>query len=447
VVENYVDRPHLITKLDQRLQRPLTLVSAPAGYGKSVLVGTWLEASSRPSAWLSLDKGDNDLRLFLSYFLTAIQSCSGTEFSNAVRETLAMVNALTLPPMSILSGTLINEIDRIEKPFILALDDFHLIEDESVLDLVAQVLYHPPKPMHLVLISRRDPLLPISSMRAKNLMREIRTQDLRFNEIETATFLTQVLGAQVDSSTAAAVEKKTEGWVTGLRLAALSMRHRGSIDPRLIEPEADAQYVMEYLFAEVFSRQPPEIILYLLGTAILDRFCGPLCEAVCAPGVEPFTCEMGGWEFIAWLKKENMFLIPLDPENRWFRYHHLFQNLLLNQLQRHHSPEDINALHAQASAWFAENGLIEEAIKHALEGGSSAEAARLVAQHGFNLVTDEQWITLQRWLNLLPEDILSQDPALAILVTWTHLVNSHEAELVSSLDRAEALLSARPPSK
>jgi LuxR family maltose regulon positive regulatory protein len=208
VVVNYVDRPHLIAKLDQGLQRPLTLVSAPAGFGKSVLVSAWLEASSRPSAWVSLDKGDNDLRLFLSYFLTAIQSCSGTEFSDAGRETLAMVNALTLPPLSVLAGTLINEIDRIEKPFILALDDFQLIKDESVLELIAQLLYHPPKPMHLVLISRRDPPLPISSMRAKNLMQEVRIQDLRFNEMETATFLTQVLGTQVDSSTATALEKK-----------------------------------------------------------------------------------------------------------------------------------------------------------------------------------------------------------------------------------------------
>ncbi len=165
-VENYVDRPHQIAKLDQRLQLPLTLVTAPAGYGKSVLVSAWLEASSYPRAWVSLDKGDNDLRVFLSYFLTAIQSSIGTGFSDAFRETLAILNALELPPMSVLTGTLINEIDRIETPFIIALDDFHLIEDKSVLDLINQLLLHPPKPMHIVLISRRDPFLPISSMRA-----------------------------------------------------------------------------------------------------------------------------------------------------------------------------------------------------------------------------------------------------------------------------------------
>ena len=207
--------------------------------------------------------------------------------------------------------------------------------------------------------------------------------------METATFLTQVLGIPVDSSAAAALEEQTEGWVTGLRLAALSMRHQGSLDPRLLEPQADAQYVMEYFFAEVFSKQPPENNQYLINSAILDRFCGPLCEAVYMPGAEPFAGKIGGWEFIAWLKNENMFLIPLDAENRWFRFHHLFRNLLLNQLRRRLGPENINGLHTRASVWFAENGLIEEAIKHALDVGNSEGAARLVTQHGFTLVSEE----------------------------------------------------------
>ena len=445
LVENHIDRPHLIAKLDHRLQRPLTLVSAPAGYGKTMLVSNWLEASSRPSAWVSLDKDDNDLRLFLSYFLTAIQSCHGTEFSDAGRETLTMINAMTLPPTSVLAANLINELDRIEQPFTLVLDDFHNIVDESVFLLLDQLLRHPPQAMHLVLISRRDPPLTISKMRAKSLLTEIRIQDLRFNKAETATFLTQELGTQVDLATAYALEEKTEGWVTGLRLAVLSMRHRGNLDPRLLEPQVDAQYVMEYLFAEVFSQQPPEINQCLINTAILDRFCGSLCEAMCMPGAEPFAGEIDDWAFIAWLKKESLFLIPLDAENRWFRFHHLFQKLLLNQLQRHCSPEDINALHAKASTWFAENGLIEEALKNALAGGNSKAATQLIAKHGFDLLDDEQWPRLERWLRMLPDEMVGQEPELLVLASWLHVIFFRFTELKSCLDRGEALCTTRTP--
>ena len=237
-----------------------------------------------------------------------------------------------------------NELDRIDQTFILALDDYHLIKESTVHDLLAAMLKHPSLTMHLVIIGRVDPPLPVTRLRARSKVTEIWAQDLRFSNAETKMFLEQLLGFEIDPSAADAVGKKTEGWVTGLRLAALSMRHRGDLDPKLLEPQVDAQYMMEYLFSEVFSRQPPEISHYLMASAILDRFCGPLCEAVCLPGTEPFTCEFGGWKFIEWLKKENMFVTPLDAENRWFRYHHLFQKLLLNQLKRRFSSDYINDL-------------------------------------------------------------------------------------------------------
>ena len=294
VVENHILRPHLIAKLDHRLQRPLTLVSAPAGYGKTMLVSSWLEASTRPSAWVSLDKDDNDLRVFLSYLLTAIQSCHGTGFSDVGRQTLAMVNASTLASVSTLVGSLISEIDRVEQSFVLSLDDFHLIKDKSVLDFISKLLHHPPQSLHLVLISRRDPYLPISMLRAKRLMTEIRTQDLRFNKMEIKELLTQMLGTQVDAPTVAALLEKTEGWVSGLILAVISIRNHGRLDPALLEPQVNAQYVMEYLFTEVFARQPSEIIRYMMSSAILDRFCGPLCEAACVQDPEASTPEISG---------------------------------------------------------------------------------------------------------------------------------------------------------
>jgi LuxR family maltose regulon positive regulatory protein len=252
------------------------------------------------------------------------------------------------------------------------------------------------------MVGRRDPALPIFALRAKGQVTEIRTQELRFTKAETAEFLEQFAGIEINPSTAGALEEKIEGWVTGLRLAALSMRHRGNLDPSLLEPQVDAQYVMEYLFNEVFSRQPPEVSQYLLGTAILDRFCGPLCEAVCVPAAEPFTCEFGGWEFVAWLKKENLFLISLDAQNRWFRYHHLFRKLLVNQLNRRCGAEEIKALHAQASAWFFENDLIEESLRHTLAAGDAETAGSLVARFGHQLMNNQQWVRLERCLHLLP---------------------------------------------
>ena len=427
VHRNHIQRPHLLERLEKNRQRPLTLVSAPAGYGKSTLVSDWLDSCDGPSAWLSLDEQDNDLGKFLSYLLAAVE----TIFPHAVSKTMTLVNALTQPPFSTLAGTLVNELDRIEQSFTLVLDDYHLIKEAAVNNLIAETLKHPLQSFHLVIVGRRDPALPISKLRAQSKLAEIRTSDLRFTVAETETFLNQVMGIQIDSSTAVAVEEKTEGWVTGLRLAALSMRHRGNLDPRLLEPQVDAKYVMEYLFNEVFSLQPPGVNQYLLGTAILDRFCGPLCEAVCLPGFDPFTCELEGRDFIDWLEKENLFLIHLDSEGRWFRYHHLFKKLLLNQLKRIFSVEEINTLHTQASAWFAKNGLIEEALQHALAAGDIETAGSLVARFGHNLMNDQQWPRLERWLGMLPLDRIEKDPELLIHKTWLSHVQSVGFDLLT----------------
>jgi LuxR family maltose regulon positive regulatory protein len=432
-----------LEELDLHHFRPLTLVSAPAGYGKSVLISCWLESLDIPSAWLSLDKNDSSLHIFISYFFAAVE----TLFPGACRNTQEMLKAPDLPPMAALVNSLLNELGRIGQSFILVLDDYHLIKETVIHNLLINMLEYPPQSLHLVIIGRKDPPLAISTLRARSLVAEIRTQDLCFTKEETATFLNQLLRVQIDSTTVAVLDEKVEGWVTGLRLAVLSMRHRGNIDPKLLEAQVDAQYVMEYLFNEVFSLQPPEVSQYLLGTAILDRFCGPLCEAVCMPGAEPFTCEIGGWEFISWLKKENMFLIPLDAENRWFRFHHLFQKLLFNQLKRHFSSEDINALHAQASAWFAENGMIEEAFRHALAAGDVETAGSLVTRFGHDLMNDQQWPRLERLLGMLPRDHVEQDPQLLLFESWLLHIRISGINMLNMqtwLEKVETLLHSVP---
>ncbi len=324
------------------------------------------------------------------------------------------------------------------------LDDYYKIKEIGIHNLIAETLKNPPQFFHLVIIGRRDPPLPISSLRAQNKLREFRAEDLCFSVAETETLLNQLLGIQIDTSVVTALVKKTEGWATGLRLAALSMRQQSDIDPKLLEPHVDAQYVMEYLFTEVFSKQPPEISRYLLGTAVLNRFCGPLCEAVCAPGAESFTCEIGGWEFIEWLKKENLFVIPLDPEKRWYRYHHLFQKLLLNMLNRQYSAKDINALHTQASDWFAENDQIDDALHHALAAGEVEKAGSLVARAGYQMMNNEQWPRLERCLHMLPQDFVERDPALLVLECWLHHVRQNLSGMVSCLKMIEAFNATAP---
>jgi LuxR family maltose regulon positive regulatory protein len=329
--------------------------------------------------------------------------------------------------------------------FIIALDDYHRIKETAVHDLLAAMLEHPALTMHLVIIGRVDPPMPVSRLRARSQVTELRTQDLRFTPVEKKIFLEKLLETQVDSSTAAAVEAKTEGRVTGLRLAVISMRHQGKLDPRLLEPHVNAQYVMEYLFTEVLDRQPPEIRHYLMGAAILDRFCGPLCDAVCSPRNELPDCEMGGWAFIDWLKKENIFLIALDAENWWFRFHHLFQTLLRRQLKRSVSPETINALHAKACGWFAENGFLEEALKHAIAAGDAKTAGSLVAEFGRQLMNDQQWIRLERCMYQLSRNQIEGDPALLVLTAWLHIARQNYAEVAASIKKIETLTSTVPP--
>jgi LuxR family maltose regulon positive regulatory protein len=405
-----------------------------------MLVSHWLETCDIRSGWISLDANDNDLRAFATYFIAAVERL----FPGACRKTQTMINGPNLPPVADLGFTLLNELDRIAQPCIIVLDDYHLIAETMVHDFLTELLKHPPQSLHLVIIGRQDPLLPIFRLRAKGLVTEVRANDLCFNEHETAELLRLITGIQIGSHIAATLRKQTEGWVTGLYLAAISIRLKDNPETTLFEPRADAQYVMEYLFNEVFAKQPPQISQYLLGTAVLDRFCAPLCEAVCVPGTEADSYENSGWEYISRLKKENLFLIPLDDEKRWFRFHHLFQKLLLNQLKRRFSAEEINSLHARASAWFADNGMVEEAIRHALAAGDEREAAKLVVQNRQAAVNAERWFVLEKWLSMLPNDIIQQQPELLLAQAWVHYYHYNYELIPAVRERAESLLSNHP---
>ena len=433
VVSDLVERPRLVGKLNKRLDRKLTLASAPAGYGKSTLVAEWLETCERPSAWLSLDENDSDPVVFLHYFLAAVQSV----FPEAGRETAALLQAPELPPASILTGTLINELDRIEQPFILALDDYHLIHDLAVHDLVDDLLHHSPRTLHLALITRLNPPLNLRRLRARSQMVEIRAQDLRFTADETYVFMRKAMGSSVDQATAALLQEKTEGWVTGLRLSLLSLHGAEDLD-QLSQKLPGERLATEYLFQEVFENQPPEIQERLLRTSILDRFCAPLCDAMCDEESGPQ--QLDGRDFLNWLAHTDLFAISLGDQRQWYRYHHLFQDLLQRQADRRFGAAGIAGLHRKASAWFAQNDFIDEALRHALAAGDVIDAAQLIEQNRRAILNADQWYVLQKWLSMLPDDIKQRRPELLLAQAWISYFTFKLRAIPPLLETIESLL-------
>ena len=326
-------RARLLEQLDKGRQVTLTLISAPAGYGKSTLASRWVASCECPSGWVSLDESDSDMHMFLSYVLTAIRSL----FPKAELRTETFLEATSLPPASELARHLLNDLHQIPVPFILVLDDYHHIRRGApVNDLLDEFLAHPPRGMHLVLLTRQDPALTIATMRGRGLLNEIRASDLRFTPDESAEFLSRMLNVIVDPTTTALLEAKTEGWAVGLRLAGLYLQGQKELKRSLQQLSGNSRHIAEYLLAEVVSKQHPEMVSYLLETSILDRFCAPLCHQMRQIRSHGHVkeSEVGAEQFIQWLADANLFVIALDNEGYWFRYHHLFHDFLKGELHK-----------------------------------------------------------------------------------------------------------------
>jgi len=437
VTDDFVPRPQLIQLLDRIHLRPLTVLSAPAGYGKTTLLSSWLEDCGCHNAWLSLDETDNDLAAFLTGFVAAIR----TLFPQVGEKILALLDSAALSPFATIASYLFFELDQIEPDFIVVLDDYHAITDQNIHALLTGLLRHPHRTMHLVISSRHDPPLPLTTYRARNLLTEIRTQDLRFSTQEISAFAQRALGLPLDDRAITILEEKTEGWPAGLRLASLSLRHSQDLVNSLANLQGDNRYIMEYLVTEVLSRLEPATQEFLLKTSILDRLCGPLCEAV--TGLDDL--QHNGQATLEWMEDANLFTVPLDEHHWWYRYHNLFQDLLHNRLIRQYNPDQIAALHSRASRWFAENGLIREAIDHALASGDSKAAVQLVAQHRHELMNMEQWQRLARWLRMFPPPTIEEYPDLLLIEAWLSHVRRFDLHKASRiLDQAENLLSRDP---
>jgi len=439
VARDIVPRARLLARLNAELPRTLTLISAAAGYGKSTLASRWAEASAVHSGWVSLDERDSDPREFLRYLLAAIRS----RFPAAELRTETLLEAHQMAPAEECARYLLNDLNSLPEPFLLFLDDYHHIQGSFVHDLLAAILEHPPQTLHLVVLTRRDPPLPIARLRGRGQAVEVRAADLRFTAAEAAAFLTNVARFPVDDSMATVLAEKTEGWVTGLRLAGLLLRGHDDPEGLVRELRGSSRHVAEYLASEVLSAQEPEIASHLLEASILDRFCAPLCQALHdqagegADGGERLAAR----RFIERLTAANLFTIPLDAEGHWHRYHHLFREFLQSELRKRANAEAIAGLHRKASAWFAQNGLLEEAIQHALAAGDVAAAIRLVVTHRYDLMNATQFHRLRRWLEWLPSEVTAGTPLLATTQALLGIEQGRDADVFAYTQRASQMLS------
>ena len=396
-------RPRLIERLNESLHRKLILISAPAGFGKTTLISEWLAGCEKPVAWLSLDEGDGDPVRFLTYLVAALQTISkdiGIGVLGAIQ---------TSPLMTInefLLATLLNEIAAIPDHSILVLDDYHLIDSEPIDQALAFLLDHLPPQMHLVMATREDPSLPLPRYRARGQLSELRAADLRFTPDEAAEFLNRVMGLSLSAENIAALETRTEGWIAGLQLAALSMQGRDDITGFIQAFTGSHHFVLDYLLEEVLFQQSESNQAFLLRTSILERMCGSLCEA--------FSPDTPGQQTLELLERGNLFIVPLDNERRWYRYHHLFRDLLSRRLGQYHSPDEINGLHLRASEWYEQNGLMLEAFQHALMGGAFARAARLAEGAWQGMDRNFQAAAWLGWVKKLPGDVVIPRPNLCV---------------------------------
>jgi LuxR family maltose regulon positive regulatory protein len=429
-------RPRLIERLNEGLHRKLTLVSAPAGFGKTTLIGGWLTGCERPAAWLSLDEGDSDPARFLSYLVVALRTVAAGIGEGA----LAALRAPQPPPTESVLTALLNEIATVPDDFVLVLDDYHVVDARAVDDALAFLVEHLPPRMHLVIATREDPQLPLARLRARDQLTELRAADLRFTASEAAEFLNRVMDLNLSEEDIAALETRTEGWIAGLQLAAISMRGHEDAAGFIESFTGSHHFVLDYLVEEVLRQQPESVQAFLLRTSILDRLCGPLCDAVLP---DPST---SGQEVLEYIEHANLFLVPLDDERRWYRYHHLFAELLRQRLLQGaaSSTGDVDDLHSRASQWYEENGLDIDAFQHAAAANDVERAERLIEGAGVPLYFRGTVGPVLKWLASLPKTVLDVRPSLWVMYASVLLLVDHTA-VEQKLQAAEAALHGTEP--
>ena len=452
-----VPRPQLVERLNQALgpgisqagepaqswfARRLTLISAPAGFGKTTLLSEWLHgklAATPPvqSAWLSLDPGDNDPARFLAYLVAALQ---GIE-PGLGKAVLGAYRSPQPPPTEALWAALINELAQLPVPIVLVLDDYHLIEAQTIHSMLGFLLEYLPAQMHLVIATRADPPLALSRLRARGQMTEVRVDDLRFAPAEATAFLNRAMGLQLTEEEISVLQSRTEGWIAGLQLAALSVESRGldrssrDLPPFVRDFAGDDRYVVDYLVEEVLRSQPEPVQAFLLQTSILSRLGASLCDAVMG--------QAGSRVMLQTLERSNLFVVALDHKRAWYRYHQLFADLLRQRLGQS-QPEQIPVLHRRASEWYEQNGWEAEAVEHALAAGDYERAAQLIVQFQWAMVARGERATVLGWLGALPGEMVREQPRLGLTAAWGLLATMDLDAVEPRLRDAERAVRALP---
>jgi LuxR family transcriptional regulator, maltose regulon positive regulatory protein len=480
---NVVRRPRLIAQLNEGLHRKLTLISAPAGFGKTTLVSAWLAERQKVKgnsqkdsddtlvpftfsllpfevAWLSLDEGDNDPTRFLTYLMAALQTIAPTIGAGVV----GVLQSPQPPPIEAILTALLNDIATLPDHVVLVLDDYHVIDAQSVDQALIFLLEHLPPQLHLVIATREDPQLPLARFRARGQLTELRAADLRFTPAEAAGFLNQVMGLTLAAEDIAALETRTEGWIAGLQLAALSMQGQQDATSFIRSFTGSHHFVLDYLVEEVLHQQSASVQTFLLRTSILDRMCGPLCDALL--GIENAKCKMQNDQaqradsqfsilnsqfMLEELERANLFIVPLDNERRWYRYHHLFADLLRQRLLQSSIAStggvlgDVTDLHSRASVWYEANGLEIEAFHHAAAANDVARAEHLIEGKGMPLQFRGAGASVLHWLESLPKTALDARPSLWVTYASTLLFGGQHTAVELKLQAAEAALHGTEP--
>jgi len=434
---NMVTRPRLTQRMNTALRGALTLIAAPAGWGKTTLLSAWhadANPGAWPLAWVSLDEGDNDPLRFWTYVISALN----TLHSGVGETALELMYASSSPPIEDVLTSLLNALIQLPTETVLVLDDYHLIEAQPIHDALTYLVEHLPPNVHLVIASRRDPLLPLARLRARSALTELRAANLRFTAEETTAFLTEVMGLSLSAEQVTALEARTEGWIAGLHLAALSLQGRDDVASFIASFTGSHRYVVDYLVEEVLSRQPEEVQDFLLQTCLLDRLSGPLCDAV--------RGREDSQRLLEHVERSNLFLVALDEERQWYRYHHLFAEVLRSRLQQQ-QPLVVPEFHRRASGWYKQHKLFDEAVTHALAIPDVEHAARLIEQYAQLTNFPSQFQALLGWLNRLPDALVRTQPSLCLMHAIT-LMLTHQLEKSSArLQDAERCLEVEMPAE
>jgi len=447
VAEKLANRPLLVTKLTiprihtdilqrQRLldllqesdRLKLTLITAPAGFGKTTLAQLWAKSMDCPVTWFAIDSGDNDPKRFWTYFIAALQAVK-PEIGSGAQESLLNPAAGQELGLTIL----INEFAELDNPLTLVLDDYHEIESPEIQSGMSFLIDNLPEQLHIIIASRSEPDLPLPRLRARRQMLEVTAADLRFTNQEITDFLQNLFGLQLATKQIESLANRTEGWVAGLQMAALSMQNQDDLDGFIRAFTGSHHHILDYLVEEVLEQQSDNVQLFLLQTSILNGLCAEICEAV--------TQQIDAQTILDELSQRNLFITPLDDERKWFRYHQLFAEFLRNRLHRRY-PDMVSQLHARAALWFIKRKMFPEAVEQLIEGKRYEDAADLIEEHGSHIFWRyHEWVRLHNWLDALPRDLVHGRPTLCAAYGWTYLLAGQHDQLSYYLDAADAALS------